>query len=132
MTAHVEAAAGATAPPRDGTIANAAIFLPLFTPFGISGSFVSVALGFQLGRAGLSAAAIAGLVALSIWPQTWKVLWAPLVDTIGDPKLWYVAGAVLSGLTLVAMSVLPATAASLPALGGLVILSSVASTLVRL
>ncbi|MBW8783552.1 MAG: MFS transporter [Novosphingobium sp.] len=131
MTAHAEVPAAAGAVPA-GQMRTTALFLPLFAPFGISSGYVSVTLGFLLHRAGLSVATVATLVALSVWPQTWKVFWAPIVDTVGNPKLWYGLGAALVGTTILAMSVLPATRAELTALAVLVLLSSVASTLVSM
>jgi MFS family permease len=114
------------------TVRHPAIFFPLFVPFGLSAGYVSVTLGFQLAAAGLSTGLIATLVALSIWPQTWKMLWAPVVDTIGNPKLWYGVGAAGVGGTILAMTLIPATARQLPALSLLVVASSVASTLVSM
>ena len=103
---HGEAAPGTfddLAPPH-AMIKSTIVFLPLFAPFGISSGYVSVTLGFQLGQAGVPTAVIAGLLALSVWPQTWKMLWAPLVDTIGNPKLWYGLGTGIVALTILLMS----------------------------
>ena len=111
-------------------IKSTIVFLPLFAPFGISSGYVSVTLAFQLGHAGVPTAVVAGLIALSVWPQTWKMLWAPVVDTVGNPKLWYGLGAGIVALTILTMSLLPATARGIPALGSLVVLASLGSTLV--
>lgn len=113
-------------------IRRPAIFLPLFAPFGISAGYVAVTLAFMLGRAGLSTIAITTIIAAAIWPQTWKMLWAPIVDTVWNPKYWYGLGAALVGLCLVLMSILPATAREVPLLTTLAIISSVASTLVSM
>jgi PAT family beta-lactamase induction signal transducer AmpG len=104
----------------------------LFAPFGLSNGYVQVTLAFLLGRAGLPTAIIGGLLALSIFPQTWKVLWAPLIDTVGNPKLWYGIGAAGTGVTILAMSVLPMTRAEVPVFSVLIVISSVASTLVSM
>jgi len=45
----------------------------------------------------VSIGAIAGLVALSLFPQTWKVLWAPIVDTTLTTKKWFLISAVATG-----------------------------------
>ncbi len=119
-------------PPAHHVIRRPALFLPLFAPFGISGGYVSVTLAFLLGRAGLSTIAITTIIAASIWVQTWKVLWAPVIDTVGNPKLWYGLGAAGIGATILAMSVLPATAGGLPTLTILAVVSSAASTLVSM
>jgi MFS family permease len=131
MTAHTEAMAADGA--HEGPVIRRTwLFLPLFAPFGISSGYVTVTLGFLLGKAGLPVLTIAGLIALSVWPQTWKILWAPIVDTVGNPKLWYGLGAALVGLTILAMSVIKADSAGIPLLSILVVLSSVASTLVSM
>ncbi len=115
-----------------GVVRYPVVFGLLFAPFGISAGYVQVTLVFLLARAGLPTAVVAGLFALSVFPQTWKMLWAPLVDTMWNPKLWYGLGTVAVGGTIVAMSVLPMTAAEVPLLSGLIILSSVASTLISM
>ncbi|MBC7601720.1 MAG: MFS transporter [Ramlibacter sp.] len=111
---------------------NTAIFLPLFAPFGISSGYVSVTLAFLLGRAGLSTLQITTIIAATIWVQTWKMLWAPIVDTVGNPKLWYGLGATVTGATILAMSFLPATASNVPLITLLAVISSAASTLVSM
>lgn len=115
-----------------GALRYPIVFLPLFAPFGISSGYVSVTLGFLLARAGVPTAIIGALIALSVWPQTWKMLWAPVVDTVGNPKLWYGLGTVLVGLTILLMSVLPMTRAEVPVFSTLIVISSVASTAVSM
>ncbi len=100
-------------PPR-AVAPPSAVFLPLFVPFGISGGYVSVTLAFLLSRAGLSTLEVTTIIAATVWVQTWKVLWAPVIDTIGNPKLWYGAGAAGVGATILAMSMLPANASQRP------------------
>ena len=116
-------------PPPHGMIHRPALFLPLFAPFGISAGYVSVTLAFLLGRAGVGTLAITTIIAATVWVQTWKILWAPVIDTVGNPKLWYGLGATGVGATILAMSLLPATAQGIPALTVLAVLSSAASTL---
>jgi MFS family permease len=105
------------------------IFLALVTPFGASNGYVTVTLAFVLAAKGLPVAAIAALGALSVFPQTWKVLWAPLVDTTLTPKLWYMIGALGVGLTILAMSLIGQPAKAMPLLSALVVISSLASSL---
>ena len=133
MTAHSDASpGGADADVREGPLAAPAVFLPLFAPFGISSGYVSVTLAFLLGRAGLSTIEITTIIAATLWVQTWKVLWAPIVDTVGNPKLWYGLGATGVGATILLMSLLPATAQQVPAITLLALVSSAASTLVSM
>jgi PAT family beta-lactamase induction signal transducer AmpG len=125
--------AAAAAPRSTRTAASPSlVFLPLFAPFGISGGYVGVTLAFLLGRAGLSTLQITTIIAGTLWVQTWKVLWAPVIDTLGNPKLWYGVGAAAVGATILAMSVLPANARGVPAITSLALLSSAASTLVSM
>jgi predicted MFS family arabinose efflux permease len=133
MTGNIDTAAGFASPPAPYVrVRHCAIFLPLFAPFGISSGYVSVTLAFLLSRAGLSTLEITTIIAATLWVQTWKMLWAPIIDTVGNPKLWYGLGATGVGATILAMSVLPATAREVPAITLLALLSSAASTLVSM
>lgn len=105
------------------------IFLALMAPFGVSTGYVSVTLAYVLAAKGVTVAAIGALVSASVLPQTWKVLWAPLVDTTLTPKLWYLIGALGVGLTILTMSVVPHPASAMALLSGLAIVSSIASSL---
>lgn len=134
MTTHLEAAPGeglAYAPAAE-VIRYPAVFAPLFAPFGLSSGYVTVTLAFLLREAGLPVALIAAVTALSVLPQTYKMLWAPLVDTLGNPKLWYGLGAGICGVCILAMSVLPMTRAQVPLFSALIVISSVASTFVSM
>ncbi|HSQ95564.1 MAG TPA: MFS transporter [Croceibacterium sp.] len=132
-TAHIEAGPAVDqAHDSQGVVRFPIVFMPLFAPFGISSGYVSVTLGFLLSRAGVPTAIIGALIALSVWPQTWKILWAPVVDTVGNPKLWYGVGTTLVGGTILLMSVLPMTRAEVPLFSTLIIVSSIASTLVSM
>jgi MFS family permease len=108
-------------------------FLALIAPYGIAAGFLSVALAYQLRQRGVAASAIAGLLALSFMPHSWKFLWAPLVDTTSTRKHWYVAGSLSSGLGLVLTGWL-ADRATVPlgALSALLLVGNFASTLVSM
>jgi len=133
MTMHAESGP-ATDPAHvsSGVISRPVIFAPLFAPFGISSGYVTVTLAFLLARAGLSTAIIGTIIALSVWPQTVKMLWAPFVDTIGNPKAWYGLGTGTVGLAILAMSLMPKTEAEVPLLIALIVGSSVTSTFVSM
>lgn len=75
---------------------------------------------------------IAVIGSRSVWPQTVKMLWAPVVDTIGNPKHWYGIGAVTVGLGILLMSVLPMTRAEIPIFIALIVASSLSSTFVSM
>jgi MFS transporter, PAT family, beta-lactamase induction signal transducer AmpG len=79
------------------------VFLLLIAPFGMSSGFLTVTLAYRLDAAGVGAQAIAGLIALSYLPHTWKFAWAPLVDLTWQRKHWYLASTTLSAAGIVAM-----------------------------
>ena len=110
----------------------APVFMVLLMPFGVSGGYVSVTLAFLLSRAGMHTAAVAAVVSLSVWPQTWKMLWAPLVDTLLNARQWYVIGAISTGLSVLAMGFVSATRDTTVLLVLLVVISSLASTMVSM
>lgn len=133
MTVHIEAQSGEDelhASP--GIIRNPMIFAPLFAPFGVGSGYVSVTLAYLLGQAGMSVAVIATLIAVNAWPQTVKMLWAPFVDTIGNPKAWYAVGAFSVGLAILFMSIMPKTDAQVPLFMALIAVSSVTSTFISM
>ncbi|MFL5294934.1 MAG: MFS transporter [Phenylobacterium sp.] len=104
------------------------LYLVLYLPFGISIGYVTVTLAWQLSHAGASVAAVAALVGMSILPNTWKVLWAPVVDTMLTAKAWFMIANVAVAASLVGMTLLPTTKDLLPLFGWLVLASSVAAS----
>lgn len=102
------------------------IYLLLCTPFGATSGYVIVTLAYLLSHAGVSVGAIAGLVAINLLPQTWKALWAPIVDTTLTSKNWYLMAAIVSAATLAAIGFFPATQSGLFAITVLVFVNSVA------
>jgi len=105
------------------------IFLALLSPFGIPAGYLSVTLGYLLRHGGVSVAAIATMGALSFIPQTWKVAWAPIVDTTLTSKTWYLIGAGLVAVGIFSSSILPPTPASIPLFTVIVVVTGAASTL---
>ena len=110
----------------------APVFMVLLMPFGVSAGYVSVTLAFLLSRAGMHTAAVAAIVSLSVWPQTLKMLWAPLVDTLLNARQWYVLGALSTGVSVLALGFISATPNTTILLILLVVVSSVASTMVSM
>lgn len=107
-------------------------FLPLMAPYGIAAGFVSVTLAWRLQAAGIGTGVIAGLVAFSIWPNTWKVLWAPLVDMTLGLKRWHAIGTILTAGSLVLLGLLSPTLANYNWLAVLIVVSTVSSTLLAM
>jgi MFS family permease len=104
------------------------IYLLLCVPFGASNGYLVVTLGYLLHQAGVSVGAIAALVAIAFIPQTWKFLWAPIVDTTMTSKTWYLISAAINGGTLVAVGLFHAGPATLPVITGLIFLNSLSTT----
>ena len=115
-------------PSRDARYAHPIAFLFLILPFGATSGYLTVAVGYRLSQAGLGVDQIAQLVAVAFIPQTWKFLWAPVVDTTLKRKTWYVLSAVLTAAGIFFTGALPASAQSMPALYVVVLLANVAVT----
>lgn len=104
------------------------IFLLLILPFGIMSGYLTVTVAYLLSKAGVSTVQIAELIAISYIPHTWKFLWAPIADTTLSRKTWYVLAGATSALGIAATGALPATAASIPMLSVIVLVSNVSVT----
>ena len=104
------------------------VYLFLIAPFGAMGGYLSVAIGYQLTQAGVSVGDVAALVAASYIPQTWKFLWAPVVDTTLSRKRWYALAGVVTALGVLAMGIVPSDAKSLPLMYVAVLVASLATT----
>ena len=100
----------------------------LIIPFGLVTGFISVTLGYLLGKAGVKAEGVAALVAVSFIPQTWKFLWAPVADLTLTRKSWYALSAVFSGIGLAALGAIPPVAESLPLMSAVAFGASLATT----
>jgi PAT family beta-lactamase induction signal transducer AmpG len=114
--------------PPKGRTPHPAVYLLLYLPFGAFGGYFTITLGYVLRGGGVSVAAIAGLTGLYLLPNTWKVLWAPLVDTTLSAKAWYVIGAMATAAVLSAASATPMTAAGVPMLSVLSFLGGAATS----
>jgi MFS transporter, PAT family, beta-lactamase induction signal transducer AmpG len=104
------------------------VYSVLIVPFGAVSGYLTVALAYSLSQSGMSVARVGLLIALYLMPQTWKFLWAPIVDTTLTRKSWYVIGATLSALGVTAMAVFSAHASALTVLCIFVLVASVATT----
>jgi MFS family permease len=102
------------------------VFLLLCIPFGATSGYVNVTLAYLLSNAGVSVSAVAGLIAINLVPQTWKALWAPIVDTTLTSKRWYLSAAVATAFTLAAIGFFPASPSTLSIITALVFVNSVA------
>lgn len=99
-------------------------FFVLYLPFGAASGFCNITLAYLLHQNGASVPAVAAMVAMNYLPNTWKVLWAPLVDTTLSARTWYMIGVaacmvafVVPGLTSLGPAHLPLLEAMSFALG---------------
>jgi MFS transporter, PAT family, beta-lactamase induction signal transducer AmpG len=105
------------------------VFLILYLPFGIVGGYIGVTVAYLLSRAGASITEIAALIALSTLPQTWKLLWAPLVDTTLTAKRWYLFSTTITGLILLGMAFIPAQQGAIRLLDALTLIVNIACSI---
>jgi MFS transporter, PAT family, beta-lactamase induction signal transducer AmpG len=104
------AAGGARGP------AHPIMFLMLYLPFGASAGYGGVALAYLLHERGVSVAAIAAMGALNVLPNTWKVFWAPLIDTTLSARAWYLLGLAVTAAVFLVTAGAPLGSQSLPLL----------------
>ena len=105
-----------------------AAFMILILPWGIVTGYLSVAVAYFLAEAGVSTEQIAGLLAIGFIPQTWKFLWAPVVDTTLNQRKWYMLAALVCGAGTLAISAIPARASSFALLAGVMLATYVGGT----
>lgn len=105
-----------------------AVYLVLILPFGALGGYLTVALAYTLTQAGMSSVRVGALIGLFLVPQTWKFLWAPIVDATLTRKGWYAIGAASSALGVLAMGAHSSDAGHFYLFEAVVLLSSLAST----
>ena len=92
-----------------GTKLRPIFYAMLFMPMGITNGYVVVALAYLLSQTGVSVGLIAGFVGLSLLPSTWRVVWAPLVDSTFSVRGWYLASSSASGLLMAVTGFIPAS-----------------------
>lgn len=94
-------------------------FLVLYLPFGASTGYLGVSLAYLLHQRGVGLGAIAALGSLSILPNAWKVLWAPLIDTTLTSRAWYVIGVGATAAVFLVTGFAPLGPSAMPLLDGL-------------
>ncbi|HEY1615022.1 MAG TPA: MFS transporter [Rhizomicrobium sp.] len=88
------------------------LYVLLFMPMGITNGYTVVALAYLLSKAGVSVGLIAGFAGLSLFPQTWRAIWAPVVDSTLSIRAWYLISAITTGLLMAATAFIPASKAN--------------------
>jgi MFS family permease len=103
------------------------LFGILTLPGGVAQGYISVTLAYVLGHHGVSVAAIAGLEAVMLLPQTWRFVAGPVVDVSLSPKIWTALYVGLTALTMVAFAMTPPAASALPLMGVLALMVGILS-----
>jgi len=104
------------------------VFAVLNYPFGALAGYLTVAIAYDLAQSGVNLEAIGALIAISFIPNTWKFLWAPVVDTTLTPRIWYLGSVVASAAGVLAMGLIPPDDNSLLVMNIVVFLASLAVT----
>ena len=104
------------------------VFMLLIIPYGALSGYLTITLGYLLSQSGMAVAQIGLLIALSYLPQTWKFLWAPIVDTTLTRKHWYVFGTALTSAGVIAMAACSTRATAFSVLSVVVFVASLASS----
>lgn len=104
------------------------VYLLLCTPFGAANGYLIVTLAYLLHQAGVGVGAIAGLIAISLIPQTWKALWAPIVDTTMSSKTWYFLSAIVTSVTIAGIGFFHPGPSTLSIITALIFFNSLATT----
>jgi MFS family permease len=107
-------------------VLHPAVFLVMYLPFGICTGYFSVTLGYLLSHAGVSTGAIAVLIATVTWLQVFKLVWAPLVDSVLTYRGIYVLASLTLSLCLAGTGLVHAGPQTMPVLRLLAMLGGVA------
>lgn len=107
------------------------LYFILFLPFGATTVFVSLTVvNIWSADKTIGEAALGAMVAMNILPHTFKVLWAPIVDTVWNGRAWYIVGNLVSSAAILATGFVPVSKGNMGLLTGLVLLNGFATTFV--
>ena len=108
------------------------IFMFLFLPFGVMSGYVTVTVGYLLTQAGIPLVKVAPIVAITLLPNIFKFLWAPLVDTTLTVKKWYIIANIGTALGIFLTGILPLNVESLMLMTVIVFLLSFINTIIAM
>ena len=106
------------------------LYFILFLPFGATSQFVGTTIVSMWSTHKVGEAALGAMVAMNILPHTFKVLWAPLVDTVWNGRAWYIVGNLVSSAAIVVTGFIPMTPDHVGLLTTLVLINGFATTFV--
>ena len=103
-------------------------FLVLYLPFGATAGFGNVPLAYQLHQKGVGVPELALFLSMNLLPNTWKVLWSPLIDTTLSARKWYAIGVGVTALAFLVMAFAPLRRESMPLLDVMAFILGLASS----
>jgi MFS family permease len=106
------------------------LYFILFLPFGATTAYVGTTIVNMWSSGQIGEAALGAMAASNILPHTFKVLWAPLVDTVWNGRAWYIVGNLVSSAAIVATGFIPVAKDNVDLLTWIVILNGFATTFV--
>lgn len=119
----------ATGTPRAAVVApHPWVYAVLYFPMGLMLGYPSVALGYLGSRAGLPISSIAAIVGMGFLAHGFKFIWAPIGDYTLSRKRWWMIAASGMAVGMVALTVTPVSARTVPLLSLLVLAASFVST----
>ncbi|MEJ6007556.1 hypothetical protein WG899_18570 [Paucibacter sp. AS339] len=116
--------------PTEQKVPHPAFFMFLIAPFGAATGFTGVCVAYLLAQAHVSAELIATMLAMNYIPQTWKFLWAPVIDLTLTRKRWFAIGMVGLVFSMLALGMQVMSTVAMPRIIALVVTLSAASTVV--
>jgi MFS family permease len=120
----------AAARPSQGRGPNPFFYFLLFLPFGGTNGYLQLTLAYFAVKAGMGKDIIAVVIATNTIPHMFKVLWAPLVDTLWTGKRWYMLTNLVSSAMIISIGFVPITSANLGLLKWLVFFNGLSTTFV--
>jgi len=108
------------------------IFMFLLLPFGILTGYVTVTIGYLLTKAGIPLAEVAPIVAITLIPNIFKFIWAPLIDTTLTVKKWYIIANILTASGIFLTGILPMKVEYLTLLTVIIFFTSFVNTFIAM
>jgi MFS family permease len=106
------------------------LYFILFLPFGATTAYVGTTIVSMWSSGQIGEAALGAMAASNILPHTFKVLWAPLVDTVWNGRAWYIVGNLVSSAAIVGTGLIPIAKNNVDLLTAIVMINGFATTFV--
>ncbi len=106
------------------------LYFILFLPFGATSAYVGTTIVSMWSTGNVGEAALGAMAASNVLPHTFKVLWAPLVDTVWNGRAWYILGNLVSSAAIIATGFIGISKDNVDLLTWIVIANGFATTFV--